>query len=88
MQKYSCWYAHRESYVPRDTMIEMMVGSTSSSSNVYRVVDNNSNPYMNIAIDAMRMNQDYNGQCLIVNKELNANTTRFFNLLKNSDESL
>jgi hypothetical protein len=56
MQKYSCWYAHRESYVPRDTMIEMMVGSTSSSSNVYRVVDNNSNPYMNIAIDAMRMN--------------------------------
>jgi hypothetical protein len=64
MQKYLCWYAHRESYVPYDTMIEMiemMVGSTSSSNNVYRVVDNNSNPYRNIAIDAMRMNQGHNG---------------------------
>jgi hypothetical protein len=39
----------------------MMVGSTSSSNNVYRVVDNNSNPYRNIAIDAMRMNQGHNG---------------------------
>lgn len=88
MEKYPCWHAHIESYVPYDTMIEMMVESISSSNNVYKVVDANNNPYRNIAIDTMRMNQGHNGQCSIVNEELNANTTRFFDLLKNSDESL
>jgi hypothetical protein len=29
---------------------------TSISSNVYKVVDNNSNPYKNIVMNAMRMN--------------------------------
>lgn len=88
MEKYPCLYAHRELYVPHDTMIEMMVESTFSFSNVYRVVGDNNNPYKNIAIDVMRMNQGHNGQCSIVNEELNANMTRFFDLLKNSDESL
>jgi hypothetical protein len=37
-------------------MIEMMIGSTSSASNVYGVVDDNSNPYKNMVMDAMRMN--------------------------------
>jgi hypothetical protein len=43
IKKYICWYAHGELYVPHDTMVEMMVGSTSSVSNVHGVVDDNSN---------------------------------------------
>jgi hypothetical protein len=39
-----------------DTMVEKMVGSTSSSSNVFGVVDDNSNPYMNMVIDAIKIN--------------------------------
>jgi len=38
----------REPYVPHDTMVERMVESTSSSSNVDGVVVNNSNRYMNM----------------------------------------
>jgi hypothetical protein len=34
-----------------------MVGSTSSASNVHGVVNDNSNPYRNMVMDAMRMNQ-------------------------------
>ena len=43
-------------YVPYETMVERMVGSTSNSSNVYVVVDDNSNFYTSIVIDAMRIN--------------------------------
>jgi hypothetical protein len=59
-----------------------MVGLTSSSSNVNKVVDNNSNPYRNIVMDAMRMNQGCAGQCPIVDKESNADAAEFFDLLK------
>ena len=48
IEKYLCWYAHREPYVPQDTMVERMVGSTSSASNIHGVVVNNSNRYMNM----------------------------------------
>jgi len=51
MKKYLCWYAHKEPYVPHDTMIEKMVMSTSSYSNMHGVVDDNSNPYRNIVMD-------------------------------------
>jgi hypothetical protein len=51
-----CWLAHREPYIPYKTMIEMMVGSTSSCSNVHGVVDDNDNSYRSIVIDAMIMN--------------------------------
>jgi len=37
-------------------MVEKMVGLTSSFSNVYVVVDDNSNPYQNMVMDTMRMN--------------------------------
>ena len=57
MEKYLCWYAHREPYVPHDTMIERMVELTSSSSNVHGDIDDNSNSYRNMVMDAMRMNQ-------------------------------
>jgi hypothetical protein len=41
---------------PHDTMVEKMVRSTSSSSNVYGVVNDNNNPYRNMVIDAMKIN--------------------------------
>jgi hypothetical protein len=39
-----------------------MVRSTSSTSNVHGVVDDNSYPYRNMVIDAMKMNQGHIGQ--------------------------
>jgi hypothetical protein len=38
------WYAHEEPYVPHDTIVKRMFGSTFSASNVHGVVDDNSNP--------------------------------------------
>jgi hypothetical protein len=56
MEQYLCWHAHGEQYVPHETMVKRMIESTSSASNVHRVVDDNSNPYKNMVMDAMRMN--------------------------------
>ena len=86
MEQYMYWYAHGEPYVPHETMVERMIGSTSSASNVHGVVDENSNPYRTMVMDTMRMNQGHVGQCPIV--EPNADTTKFFNLLKDSKELL
>jgi len=36
----------------------------------------------------MRMNQGYVGSCLIVDEEFNVDVTKFFYLLKDSDEPL
>ena len=41
-----------------------------------------------MVIDAMRMNQGNASQSPIVEEEPNADTTRFFDLLKDSDEIL
>jgi hypothetical protein len=43
MVKYLCWYAYGEPQDPHTTMVERMFGSTSCSSNVYGVVNENSN---------------------------------------------
>ena len=67
-------------------MVEMMVGSTSNSSNVYEVVYDNSSSYINMIMDVMRMNQGYADQYPIIDKEPNANAIRFFDLLKYLDE--
>jgi hypothetical protein len=56
MEKYFYWFAHREPHVPYETMVEMMVESISSSSNVYGVVNDNSNPYRNMVMDVIRIN--------------------------------
>jgi hypothetical protein len=88
MGKYLCWYAYGESFIPHKTTIERMVGSTSSACNVHEVETDNSNPYRTMVMDAMRMNQGHAGQFLIVDEESNANATRFFDLLKDSDELL
>jgi hypothetical protein len=88
MEDYLCWYAHGELFVPNKSMIERVVGSISSASNVHEVVNDNSNPYRNMVIEAMRMNQGNVGQCPIVEEEPNADATRFFDLLKDYDEPL
>jgi len=43
MERYMCWFAYEESHAPYETMIENMIGSTSSSSNVHGVVNDNNN---------------------------------------------
>jgi hypothetical protein len=88
MNKYLYWYAYGEPYVTYDTMVEMMIVSTSNSSNVLGVVNDNSNPYRNIVMDAMRMNQGHGDQYSIIDEEPNADVTKFFDLLKYFDEPL
>ena len=54
-------------------MVEMMIESrfikNHSSINVHGVVDDNNNSYRNMAMDAMRMNQGYAGQCSNHNRD-------------------
>jgi V8-like Glu-specific endopeptidase len=56
MERYPCWFAYGEPYLSHETIVEKMVGSTSSSNNVHKVVDDNNNPYRNVVMDVMRMN--------------------------------
>jgi hypothetical protein len=56
MEEYLCWYAHREPFVTHKTMVKKMVESTSSASNVYKVVNDNNNPYRTMIMDAITMN--------------------------------
>jgi hypothetical protein len=55
---------------------------------VHGVANDNSNPYKNMVMDAMRMNEDNVSECPIVEEEPNADATRFFDMLKDSDEPL
>jgi hypothetical protein len=86
IEQYMFWYAHREPYVPHETMVERMIGSTFNASNVHGVIDDNSNPYRNMVMDMMRMNQGYTGS--IIDEEPNTNVTKVFDLLKDFDKSL
>ena len=83
-----CWYAHREPYVLYDTMVERMIELTSNSSAMHGVVDDNSNPYKNMVMDAMRISQGNAGQYPIVDEEPNLDATKFFDVLKDFDEPL
>jgi hypothetical protein len=77
MKSYLCWFAHEKSYIPREIIVERMVGLTFSSSNIHEVVNDSNN--MNMVIYAMMMNQSYVSQyLLIVDKQLNANPIMFF----------
>jgi hypothetical protein len=69
-------------------MEERVVGSTSNASNVHEAANDNTNPYRNMVMDAIRMNQGNVSQCSIVEEEPNADAIRFFDLLKDSDEPL
>jgi hypothetical protein len=88
LEDYLCWYVHGELFIPNESMVERVVRSTSSASNVHEVVNDNSNPYRNMVMDAMRMNEGNVSQYPIIDEEPNANATRFFDLLKDSDEPL
>jgi hypothetical protein len=88
IEKYMYWFAYGEPYVPYETMIEMMVGLTSSCSNVHRVIDENSNPYRSMIMNVIGMNQGYANECSIIDEEPNADATRFFDLLKDYDKPL
>jgi hypothetical protein len=88
IENYQCWYAHGEVFVSKKRMEERVVGSTSSASNVHKAANDNTNPYRNMVMDAMRMNQGNVSQCPIIEEEPNANAARFFDLLKDSDEPL
>jgi hypothetical protein len=55
VEKYLYWFVHEKPYVPYDTIVERMIGSTFSSSNVHEVVDDNSNPYRNIENDENKL---------------------------------
>jgi len=53
----TCVGMHTENYFfCNNSMEKRVVGSTSSASNVHRVANDNSNPYMIMVMDAMRMN--------------------------------
>jgi hypothetical protein len=88
MEDYLCWYAHGELFVPNESMVERVVGSTSSVSNVHEIGNDNSNPYRNMVMDAMRMSKGDVSECPIVEEEANADATRFFDMLKDFDEPL
>jgi hypothetical protein len=55
---------------------------------MHEVGNENNNPYMNMVMDAMRMSKGNVSECPIVEEEPNADATRFFDLLKDSDEPL
>jgi len=76
-EKYLCWFAHGEPYVPYKIMIEKMIMLTSSSNNVYGVIDDNSNRYRNMIINVMTMNQNDINECSIVDEKPNVYTTIF-----------
>jgi len=88
MKDYLCWYTHGELFVPNESIVETVVGSTSNASNVHEVVNDNNNPYRNMVMNAMKMNEGNVSQCPIVEEEPNADTIRFFDLLKDFDEAL
>jgi len=86
MKKYLCWFAHREPYVLYEIIVERMVEPISSCSNIHEVVDDNSNPYKSMIIDATRMNQGYAGENPIVDEESNVDVVSFFDVLKDFNE--
>ena len=64
------WFAHRESYVSYETMMERMIDWNSTFCNVYEDVNNSSSLYMRMMMDTMK--QAYQGECSSIVKELNA----------------
>jgi hypothetical protein len=72
-------------------MLEKIIYSTFNSSNIHEFVDDYSNPYRNIVMDAIKIKNGYSSKnsCSIpLNKEPNVDATRFFEFLKNYDELL
>jgi hypothetical protein len=59
-------------------MLKRIIGLASSSSNIYKVINDNSNYYKSMIIDAMRINYDYSSKCLCFNEEPNIDATKVF----------
>jgi hypothetical protein len=59
IEKCLCWSAHRKPYVPYETMLEKIDGSTSSSGNIHNIINDYSNHYRSIMMDEMRINLGY-----------------------------
>jgi len=62
-------------------MLERMINSTSSSSNIYGFTDDNSNYYRSMMMDEMRMNHDYLGEGsfnIYLDEETNIDASIFF----------
>ena len=76
MENYQCWYAYGEVFVSKRRKEERVVGSTSSASNVHEAENDNINPYRNMVVDAMRMNQGNVSQCPIIEEEPNLDTSQ------------
>jgi hypothetical protein len=55
---------------------------------MHEVGNENSNPYKNMVMDAMRMSKGNVRECPIVEEEPNADAARFFDLLRDSNEPL
>jgi len=72
MENYRFWYAHREVFVSKKRTGERVIESTSSASNVHEAANDNTNPYRNMVMDAMRMNQGNVSECPIIEEEPNA----------------
>jgi len=85
MEKYLCWFIHEKQYVPYKAMIERIVKSTSSSNNMHGVIDDNSNRYRSMIMDAMRINQSDVGEWSIIDEKQNADVARAFDFLKDFD---
>lgn len=75
MEDYLSWYAYEELFVPNESMEEHVFESTFSASNMHEVGNENSNPYRNMIMDVMRMNEGNVRECPIVEEELNADAT-------------
>jgi len=78
------WYAHGKPWVSQHVVVKRMIESTSSASNKYGVVDDNSNPYKYMIMNVMKMNQYYVGQYSTIDEEPNADASKFFDFLKDS----
>ena len=55
---------------------------------MHGVVDDNSNPYKNMVMDVMILNQGCAYECSSIDKEPNIDASRFFDILKDSYEPL
>jgi len=69
-------------------MLENIVDSTSSSSNIDEVVHDNSNCYRSLVINTMRIDHGYSDEGSLVKEEPSVDAIRFFGLLKDSNEPL
>jgi len=83
-----CWFAYKETHVPYETVLERIVGSTSTFSNIHEVVNDNSNCYRSMVIDVMRMNHSYSSEDSCGDEDPYGDTNNCFELLKDFDESL